>query len=149
MPHFCNCGCGGDTCICQQCGRIVCARKTDSMIVPRSGRKGNVCKTCQKSMPSNQAVDVRLKVQNLFANQKQIWPDAADVGIRINGEDRRTDFRNQVKEMIVGPGWKRVQVFRSESGPRNESMTWKHESGVEVSWVYCAKVEFLSASLGG
>lgn len=149
MPHFCNCGCGGDTCVCQQCGRIVCGMKTDSMIVPRSGRKGNVCKTCQKKMPSNQAIDVRLQVQNLFSNQSQIWPDSADVGIRINGDDERPEFRKQVKALITGPGWKKIKSWRAPYGPRNEAMTWQHESGVEIDWVFCKKVEFLSANLGG
>lgn len=149
MPHFCNCGCGGDECVCQQCGRIVCGQKADWMDVPRSGRKGNVCKTCQAKMPANDAIDVRLRVQSLFADQRQIWPDSADIGIRINGEDRKQAFRDQVKALIQKPGWKRVLVFRAASGPRNESMTWKHESGVEITWVYCKKVEFLSADLGG
>ena len=149
MPHFCDCGCGGDTCLCQQCGRVVCGQKADWLDVPRSGRKGNVCKSCQRKMPSNDAIEVRLRVQNLFANQTQIWPDAADIGIRINGEDKQTSLRDQVRALIKKTGWKRTQVFRAESGPRNESMTWKHESGVQITWVFCAKVEFLSASLGG
>lgn len=149
MPHFCNCGCGGDTVLCQQCGRVVCGMKTDSMIVPRSGQRGNVCKTCQAKMPSNQAIEVRLQVQNLFARQTQIWPDSADVGIRINGDDERPAFRKLIRDLVTSKGWKKIKTFKAQGRQRNEAMTWKHESGVEIDWVFCRGVEFLSANLGG
>lgn len=149
MPHFCNCGCGGDTCLCQQCGRVVCGMKSDSMIVPRSGKRGNVCKTCQKNMPSNDAINVRLYVQHLFYNQSQIWPDSADVGIRINGEDERPAFRSKVRKLVTSPGWKKIKSFKAQGKQRNEAMTWEHESGVQINWIHCRGVEFLYAELGG
>ena len=102
MPHFCDCCAEAhDTYICQQCGVIKCSGRYPGTWgkVPRSGREGNLCPTCAEDATANAPVEAKLIAQELFARQEQIYGDACDIGIRIDG-GKRTDLRVAVRELI-------------------------------------------------
>ena len=145
MGGFCNCGCGGDDCLCQQCGRVVCGRKADSLPVPRQGHahKGNVCKACQ----ARYGGPVALQVAGLLCNRGQVWPDSADTGVVINDPDQpQTKLRDAMRAMVKSPGWVLDHKWVADGGPRNESWEWRYTAGermVVVTYAHCRGKEIL------
>lgn len=98
MPTFSYCCPGYDEYVCQGCGGIKCGGCKPS--VWKEGR-GNMCSSCIKSDRGCELAEAKLKAQELFADQKRIYDDACDVGIRIDAKAGRKELlRASVTEMI-------------------------------------------------
>lgn len=141
MPHFCDCGCGGDTYLCQECAGVFCCRKPPTRLpVPRTGfgLVGNMCPACV----AKHGGAVGIQVAKLLQARGQVWPDSADMGVVINDPDMPeacTMIRNAMRALVRGPGWVLHSKWVAPDGQRNESWEWRYTAGPRVVAVtFCA-----------
>ena len=122
MPHFCSCG--GDSVICQCCGRVVCSRC--GQIEWRKDLKpisGNVCKECLVTLDEDA---LYFRVKGHPSLHQRIYPDAADVGIVID-ERTKIEARQHIERLL-----KKYKFTVKTWGDRKANKCWGSTTRIEL-----------------